>query len=130
MGDWSDKRLLRGSLTRGLRSLKTLTWSRLQIRLSVHMMAKEIKSINYMVAVQIFVSLCDSNRSVWCPHPRQPFSLCTLYKGFSICFITKKGERVKLPTSVQVHPDHLVWETNKRSYFIGAFHQELENRKE
>ncbi len=45
MGDWSGKRLLRGSLTRRLRSLKTLTESRFQITLSVRMMAKENKML-------------------------------------------------------------------------------------
>jgi hypothetical protein len=45
MRDWSGKRLLRGSRTRRLRSLKTLTESRRQITLSVLMMAKEIKML-------------------------------------------------------------------------------------
>ncbi len=45
MGDWSGKRLLRGSMTRRLRSLKTLTESRRQITLSVRMMAKENKML-------------------------------------------------------------------------------------
>jgi uncharacterized membrane protein len=45
MGDWSGKRLLRGTLNRRLRSLKTLTECRLQISLSVRMMAKENKMV-------------------------------------------------------------------------------------
>ncbi len=45
MRDWSRKRLLRGSLTRKLRSLKTMTESRLLITLSVRMMANENKML-------------------------------------------------------------------------------------
>jgi hypothetical protein len=45
MGDWSGMRLLRGSQTRRLRPLKTLTESRLQIMSSVRMMAKENKML-------------------------------------------------------------------------------------
>jgi len=45
LGDSSGKRLLRGTLNRRLRSLKTLTECRLQIVLSVRMMAKENKMV-------------------------------------------------------------------------------------
>jgi hypothetical protein len=45
MGDWSGKRLFRGILNRILRSLKTLTECRIQIALSVRMMAKENKMV-------------------------------------------------------------------------------------
>jgi len=45
-------------------------------------------------------------------------------------FYYKKGETVKLPTWVQLHPDHLVRENEERRYFTGAFQQELENRED
>jgi hypothetical protein len=45
-------------------------------------------------------------------------------------FYYKKGERVKLPTWVQVHHDHLVQETRKEGIFIGALQEELEKREE
>jgi hypothetical protein len=38
-----------------------------------------------------------------------------LYNGFSPFVLYKNGERVKLPTWVQVHLDHLVGETRKEA---------------
>jgi hypothetical protein len=54
--------------------------------------------------------------------PRFAFSLCTFSKGISpFVLLQKKGERVKLPTWVRVHPDHLVCETMKKAFFFWSF---------
>ncbi len=132
IGDQSGKGLLRRSQTRRVRPLKTLTESRLQITSSVRIMAKGNKMLlsttqwryRYLVACVIQID-----------HYGVPLLvavfLCVRFTMDSLLwFYYKKGETVKLPTWVQLHPDHLVRENEERRYFIGAFQQELENRED
>jgi hypothetical protein len=52
-------------------------------------------------------------------------SLCVPFTRDSLhLFYYKKGERVKVPTWVLVHPDH------PEDILIGALQQELDNREE
>jgi hypothetical protein len=107
----SGKRLLRDSLNTRLRSLKTLTESRRQIALSVRIMAKENKMLlsttywwyRYLVACGMLIDQYGVPLLV-------SLFLCVRFTMDSLhwFYYKKPGERVKLPTWVQVHPDHLV----------------------
>ncbi len=131
MGDWSDKRLERGSLTRRLRSLKTLTWSRLQIRLSVHMMEKQNKMLLSTTRWQYRHSLaCVIPIDQYVVPVLVTLFLCVSFTRDSLNLFYYKTRRKSQATNLGSGSPWPGMRNDERSYFIGAFQQELENRKE